>query len=183
MRKILSGMLGLVMVASVVGGVAYAAFSSTASVEGISFSSGDADLRVWDGDSYEPTFTSNWTFSGLLPGSTGTPQSFWLKNTSSTALTFNLTAKLRDGVVGDWDDFKANVSVAIADFGATPTEWYTLEQWNAGAGAFQSGSNTSLDQNEEQQYTMHVQVNPLAGNEFENKTLSSVEFDFTGTQP
>jgi len=184
MRKILSGMLGIVMTAAVVGGVAYAAFSSTASVEGVSFSTGDATLLVWDGDSYESVFTSGWTFSSLFPGATGTPQSFWLKNTSDVAVDLALTGKLRDGVVGDWTVFKNNVEIAITDFGEGPggTDWYDLETWNAGTAAFDAGSNFVLSQGEEQQYTMHVRVKSTAGSEMENQTLSGVNFDFTGTQ-
>lgn len=184
MRKILSGMLGIVMSASVVGGVAYAAFSSTASVEGVSFSTGDATLSVWDGDSYESVFTSGWSFSGLYPGATGTPQSFWLKNTSTVAVTLGLTGKLRNGVVGDWDAFKNNVEISITNFGVvSPTLWYDLETWNSGTPQFDSGSTLVLSQGQEQQYQMHVRVKPEAGNEIENKTLSGVNFDFTGTQP
>lgn len=186
MRKIISGMLGIVMTASVLGGVAYAAFSSTASVEGVSFSAGDADLRVWDGSSYVTSFVSGWTFSGLYPGYVyPTPQAFWLKNVSTVAIDLDVKGKLRDGVTGPWAVFKNNVQVAITDFGDLTIDegdWHDLEAWNAGPVSFAAGSNAILSPGEEQQYQLHVRVKGTAGSELENQTLESVEFDFTGTQ-
>jgi len=45
MRKILTGFLGLVMVVAVVGGTAYALFSSIVTVNNVAISAGNATLQ------------------------------------------------------------------------------------------------------------------------------------------
>lgn len=183
MKKILSGVLGIVVVASVVGGVAYAAFSSQASVLGTSFSTGSADLRIWDSDSYEQSWTANWTFSGLYPGLVSTPTNFWLKNTSDSPVSFSVKATLRSGVTGDWGELSPIVKVAITNSATPPAigdgAWKTLAQWNS-PGAYEIDAELAKD--EETQYYFHVYTDVSAGNEIAGKTLSGVNFDFVGTQ-
>lgn len=184
MRKIISGILGIVMTASVLGGVAYAAFSSTASVEGVSFTAGDADLKVWDGSAYAPVWVSGWTFTGLYPGYVAAPQPFWLKNESTVAVDLTVKGKLRDGVTGPWNVFKNNVEVSITEVGVPPAsdDWHNLEVWNAGDVSFAASADSVLSQGEQRQYQMNVRVAGFAGSDLENQTLSDVKFDFTGAQ-
>ncbi|MBP7119429.1 hypothetical protein KBA63_05090, partial [Candidatus Woesebacteria bacterium] len=69
MRKILSGMLGIVMTASVVGGVAYAAFTTTATVNGINITAGTASLVVGSNSGNLATiFPANLSISNVFPG-------------------------------------------------------------------------------------------------------------------
>jgi predicted ribosomally synthesized peptide with SipW-like signal peptide len=180
LKKIISSLLGIALTLSIIGGVAYAAFSDTAAVEGVSFSAGDAELSVWDGDTYEDVFTSNWDFSGIYPGYTNSAQTFWLKNESTSPVTFAVAGQLRNGVDGNWEELKDNVEVAIVPTGTDPVEgdWFTLNEWNTTGDEI----DTALDQNEEEQYTFHVRVLGSAPSTIEGTALSSVEFDFTGTQ-
>lgn len=173
--------MGIAMTVAVIGGVAYAAFSDTASVEGVSFSAGDATLSVWDGDSYEQTFTSGWNFSGMYPGYTNSTQTFWLKNESTSPVTFDITGTLRSGVTGDWTELSPNVEVAIIPVSDTDPagDYHTLAAWNS------PGGHSILPQlaaGAEQQYRVYVNVPVSAGSEIEGKSLSGVNFDFTGTQ-
>jgi hypothetical protein len=185
MRKILTGFMGLVMVSAVVGGVAYAAFSSQASVLGTSFSTGSADLQVGAGVSpaFASTFAPNWVFSGLYPGLVSTPTSFQLRNNSTSPVAFSITGSLRPGVTGDWGPLSSVVKVAITTSATAPAvgdpAWKTLAEWNA-PGAYSIDAN--LPQNIERLYYFHVYTDSAAGNEIAAKSLTGVNFDFVGTQ-
>jgi len=185
MRKILTGFMGLVMVSAVVGGVAYAAFSSQASVLGTSFSTGSANLQVGAGESpaFASTYTPSWVFSGLYPGLVSTPTTFQLKNSSTSPVSFSVTGTLRSGVTGDWGPLSSVVKVAITTSASAPavgnSAWKTLAEWNSPGGYV---IDSQLTQNEETLYYFHVYTDSAAGNEIAAKTLSGVNFDFVGTQ-
>lgn len=191
MRKIISGMLGIVMTASVVGGVAYAAFSSTASVEGVSFSSGDANLLVsLDNSNYSVTqnASSTWEFSGLYPNygvANDKSRDMFLKNTSTSDISLSVLGKLRSGVLeataGDWNVLKDKVWVLVAlssDIN-TNTGWHSLAEWNSSGFTLPGGS---IAKDAYEHYVFYVRVDGSAGNEISNAGISGVNFDFTGTQ-
>lgn len=183
MKKIISGILGLFVTVSVVGGIAYAQFvTPAASVQGISFTAGNADLKVWDGDSYESAFDALWNFNGLYPGYTASPTNFWLQNTSTAPVALDIKGTLRAGVTGNWDVWKNNVEVAITTSSTPPasnaTDWLTLDEWYTTGNTLPGGP---LAQTGEKQYFFHVRVLESATG-IENTTLSSVDFDFVGTQ-
>lgn len=64
MNKIISGLLGIMMVTAVVGGTAYALFSTTATVNGINITTGSAGLTVND----ETTLNAALNLNNLYPG-------------------------------------------------------------------------------------------------------------------
>jgi len=72
MRKILTGFLGLVLVAAVVSGTAYALFSSTVTANGVTFSTGNAKLEFYSASAtpanWAQTVTFPTTFTNLYPG-------------------------------------------------------------------------------------------------------------------
>jgi len=181
LKKIISGAIGIILTLSVAGGVAYAAFTSQASVLGVSFESGTPLLQVWNGSTYVSEWTSGWNFNNLYPNFTATPTDFWLQNSSTAPISMNIHAKLRDGVTGDWTDYSNDVQVAITDFGVAPVnaDWHSLATWNTTG----FDINGPLAQGAQHHYSFNVKVPASAGNEIVSQTLSGVNFDFTGSTP
>lgn len=185
MRKIITGVIGIILTLTVAGGVAYAAFTSQASVLGVAFNSGTAYLKVWNSSIYTDSWDSGWNFSGLYPGYNGeaSPKTFWLKNDSNVAINLAVTGKLRDGVTGDWSALSPYVQVAIRPVGdGAGLVYHTLAQWNTPGGYPIDGGFGAIAQGIERQYNYYVKVDPLADSSIASKSLTGVNFDFTGTQ-
>lgn len=74
-------------VAMVVSGVTYAAFVDSAALTGNSatLASANADLTLWDGDSFEPA-VAGFTFAGLEPGEESAKHDFYFKNDGNVDL-------------------------------------------------------------------------------------------------
>lgn len=190
MQKIISGFLGLVLVLTVVAGVAYAAFSSQASVSGVTFATGNAALQIskTGGEDWNSTIDfANTIFLGLFPLAERT-QEFDLKNNSSSVISLDLAAKLRDGVTettpGDWDALKDKISISfewwdVATSTYQTTGWATLNQWNTPGYPLEGGS---LAPGATRWYRFHVKVADATSAEIAGKSISNVFFDFTGTQ-
>lgn len=192
MKKILLGIVGVIMTVGLVSGAAYALFSDTVEVKGISIASGNADLQMKVGNSYEDsvdlTAFSSWT-SGLYPGKADWG-SFVLRNNSTSDIGLKLSMKLT-AADGNWNsnNLKKVVEFYIADDSSKPshayTSWYTLEEWNAADRPF----NVTLAQNEEKTFRIYYRVrttykdsgNPV-GNEVAGKSVTGIKFLITGTQ-
>lgn len=188
MRKILTGFLGILVVVSIVGGSAYALFTSTATVSGVTFATGNANLQVGsNGSTWASALNlSNNYFKNLYPLQK-TYYAFNLKNNSSSDIALNLTAKLRDGVgqknTGDWDKLKSKISVAFDYWDGSiyqPAGFATLAQWNSpGNYSLLSGS---LPKGANRWYRFHVNVADGTSTEMANAGIYNVVFEFTGTQ-
>lgn len=179
MKKILSGVLGVTMVVAVVVGTARAVFTSSATVGGVTFATGNATLNVWDGDSYE----SNWAipnyFSNMYPGFS-TNKDLWFKNNSTSPIALSLFGKINAGASGEWAGLKNVVQVAVnAADGSESTGWHTLNDWYT-TGYSLPGS--AIANGTERLYKFYVQVPSTYGNEIANMNLSGIVFNFTGTQ-
>lgn len=173
---------------------AFALFSSTATVSGVTFSTGNADLQVWDGSTWVADWTSpTFNFSNMFPGYGGTGasegtstsyQTMYLKNLSTSAIALNIVGTLRNGLTetpaGSWDALKDQVMVAVllSDWSGG-TGWHTLNEWYTTGYTLPGGS---LAQNTQREYRFYVRVNGAAGNEIATKGLTLVNFDFLGTQ-
>ncbi len=98
--KILRHLFLLIAMATVGASVTYAYFSSKASVNGVSFSTGTAVLKV----AKTNDVNTNWNFetltgdifSGIIPGWTRDYRVF-VKNTGSTVLKLTLSGNMTDG--------------------------------------------------------------------------------------
>lgn len=197
MNKILAGFIGLAMLSAVVGGTAYALFTSTATASGITFATGNADLRIWKPST--STWETDWSpdgmsFINMYPGYGGSgsnePNSteyerFYLKNLSTSPIGLDVAGKLRAGVVEtvsgvSWNTLKDVVYVAVVlpDWSAG-TGWHTLDEWYTNGFTLPGGS---LLQNTQREYRFYVRVDSTAGNEIAGQGISAVNFDFTGTQ-
>jgi len=187
MNKIITGLLGLVMVAAVVGGTAYALFSSTATVSGINISAGSAGIEVGSNNGNTTTnFNAGLNLSNLYPGYQNTT-TFVVKNTSTANIALAVKAQLT--AAGNWDQLADAVEVAV-DADAGSTGWQTLRTWNAAPINF---PGLTVAQNGFKTYTVYVRVplnysagTPLAGNpvgnEISGQSLNNVTFTLTGTQ-
>lgn len=189
MKKILLSILAIALTVSTVSATAYSLFTDTASVQGMTFTSGNADVQValdkLGGGTYETSFSDNvsfWSalnshlFGNLYPGKEDWGY-FRLKNNSASAIPLALTGKLKNGVSGDWEGLKDKIQIGITkDNGDGITGWHTLNEWNSAP-----ISMGSLAINEILTYKIYVRVLD-AGNEIANMKLSSVQFDIIGTQ-
>ena len=79
-RKIMMSGLSIVSALTLLGGTAFAAFTSTATATGNTFSTGAADLRISTNNvTYTPTVVNPFNKTGLTPGYDHT-FTFYLKN-------------------------------------------------------------------------------------------------------
>jgi len=78
-------------VAVIVGGVTFAAISSSVTLTGNTFSTANADLKIWNGSEYTDTSTG-FTVNNLVPGQFSDPNFFYFRNDSGTPL--DLTAEV-----------------------------------------------------------------------------------------
>ncbi len=195
MKKILFGLVGILLTAGLVGGSAYALFSDTAAVKGIKITSGNAELQValdkaeqgFDTVNtslrdtvYEPNYyidTAKW-LQNLYPGKEDWGY-FRLRNNSLSNIPLKLTAKLT--AANGWDSIlKDQVSLKITNETGTNdlTPWYTLNQWNASYRTIED----IIPYNKTETYRLYVKLNSSAGNTVAELSLSSVEFEILGTQ-
>ena len=183
MNKIFAGILGLMLVVGVTSGTAYALFSSKATASGLTFATGNADLRIWDGDSWESDWNPSFNFSGLYPGFTNF-QLFYLKNESTSPINLAVAGKIKPGVTenptGSWDTLKGVISVAmnLSDDSAG-TGWHTLNDWFTTGYDLPGGA---IAQTAQRNYKFYVQVDPSATDTIASKSISDLVFEFTGTQ-
>ena len=185
MKRIILSVLAIAMAIGITTGAAFALFSSTATVSGVTFFTGNADLKVWNKTSsaWTTDFSpSDFTFSNMYPTYT-TFQTFSLKNASTSNISFTLNAKLRNGITqppaGAWNVLKDVVRVRFTDSSGTivKKDWETLASWNSTGFDF----DTALAQNENRWYRIEVAVDDV-GNEISSQSISAINFDFLGTQ-
>lgn len=184
MRKILSGLLGVVMTASVVGGVAYAAFTTTGTVNGINITAGSASLNVGGAvDPISSTFNAGLTLSAVYPGygvANDKVTTFVVKNTGTVNLAISAQLTAADGWTTTGANLKNYVEVAVnASDDSSGTGYHTLADWNAGTIAF---PGTAVTPNENRTYKVYVRVPASAPDSIQGEHLENIGFTLTGTQ-
>jgi len=188
MRKIIMSVLAIVLAVGTVSGAAYALFSDTARVSGITIKSGSAVLQVRNSQSAgwtDATTFNNSVWTGMLyPGFTNpTPIRFWLKNASTADIGLKLTGKILDGATGDWDALKDVVAIRFNNVFANPpvpaTPWKTLNEWYAGGIAL---PQFLVPVGDDDEFTMEVKMLDGADDDAAGKLLQNITFEFTGTQ-
>lgn len=192
MKKILLSILAIALTVGTVSASAYALFSDTATVGGMTFTSGNADVQValdkLGGATYETGFANSVNFWGALnsklfgnmyPGFQEWGY-FRIKNNSASNITLNLTGQLRNGVTGNWDALKDKIQIRITkEDGSDLTGWVTLSDWNSTPRSLGSLPKSETPST----YRIYVQIpRDGVGNEIAGKTLSDVNFDIVGTQ-
>lgn len=164
MKKIFKSLFLVFFVAVLATGATRAVWTDAAEIQNNQFTSGNADLDLWNGNSYEDnisTFTANNIYPGWNQDFT-----FWAKNTSSSDITMDVIAKLKT-LTGN-NLMKNNVMLYFTWDGGTTGEW-TLQQWYDG-----QDSLGSLNQGVERLYTAHFRLPSTVGEDLENRTINFV---------
>lgn len=193
MRKIFSGLLGIMLVTAVVGGTAYALFSDKVTIGGTVLGTATPGLFVSlddEGDEgWGDSVNVGDTFANLLPGEYDWGE-LWIWNNSdgtTDKLDMDLRAKLT-AAGGDWEALKNAVQLRVCVYSADAdyhcdttqaTPFYTLADWNAAARQLLP---TPLIQGAKQHYTVVFYIPSSYGNEIANKQITGMAFEVTGTQ-
>jgi predicted ribosomally synthesized peptide with SipW-like signal peptide len=187
-KKIAMSALSIVTVVALVGGATFALFTDQATANDSTFASGNADLKLaLDGGAGEPD-AANFAdsiespdFSNLAPGFTG-DMTFWMKNTSTSAISLDVVADLTglsgsfgsDGVNHLPDALLVKWTCDTDDNGGlqdnTPTGEFSVNQWISGGTA----TLGTLAPGNAIVCRMHARVPATAGNEIQG---DSVTFD------
>jgi hypothetical protein len=179
MNKIFAGIVGLMLVVGVTSGTAYALFSSKATASGVTFATGNADLRIWDGSGWASDWNPSFDFSKLYPGYSDS-KPFSLYNNSTSPIALNIAAKLLGGASGDWDALKDVISVAVnLSDDSAGTGWHTLNEWYTTG---YSLPGNPVNQSTQADYKFYVTIDSTATDVIASKSLTGATFEFTGTQ-
>jgi hypothetical protein len=178
MNKIIAGIVGLVLVTGVTAGAARAAFTSNATVRGISITAGVPGLQVGpNAQALSDDWNTNLNLNNVYPGFTNST-TIVLHNSSTTGVNFSVSGLLTAAT--GWPNLKDAVEVLVSN-GVADTGWQTLSTWNAGpisipltGGMLTAGADQTL--------TVQVRVPTTVGNEISGQSLSNVTFTLTGTQ-
>ncbi len=179
MKKIISSILSIVLTISVVSGAAYAAFTDDAQIQGLSITTGNPDLRI-----YNPTtelYADNVNFGASLgtlfnrmyPGQ---ERSFTLllNNNTDSAISLSTFGKLTAAT--GWGPISDVIEVKVSD-GVTDTDWKSLTLWNSTGFAFPG----TMAQGAEKSYTFSVRIAAGTPNTFAGQSLSDIVFTLTGS--
>ena len=183
MNKIFTGILGLMLVVGVTSGTAYALFSSKATASNVTFATGNADLRLYNGSDWVANWDPSLSFLNLYPGYLSN-KPMYLKNISTSPIALTVVGKMKPGVtespLGSWNILKDAVSVAVnlSDDSAS-TGWHTLNEWFTTGYTLPGGA---IAQNTQKNYKFYVKIDASATDTISGKTISGIVFEFTGTQ-
>lgn len=203
MKKIVISLVAIVFTIGLVATAAYALFSDTVSVSGLTVHTGQPDLKItttmtgpWNRPSNPINFADTASFDGLFEDNLLYPgfgqaedkcATFALLNDSSVPISFDFTAQLPDGgvteeVVDSWNSLKDVVEIGLDNvYNPTGMVWNTLANWNYSSHAFDGVANTISPTNTKF-IKMCIKVPETAGNTISGKHLSNVTFNITGTQ-
>ncbi|HNY04419.1 MAG TPA: hypothetical protein PKI92_01540, partial [Candidatus Woesebacteria bacterium] len=176
----------LLLIALVVASVtasAFALFSSTTRVNGLTFSTGNADLQISsDGSTWGNTLTLNPAYTNMAVGFSNT-QTFYLKNNSLSNISLKVSNKLLEGTQANdpaiWTAIGGKINIAFEKYNGTI--WTslvsrTISQWK------DTGFDIdSLAFNTSQKYRLIVTTSALENTDA-GQVLSDLSFNFTGTQ-
>ncbi len=182
MKKILLSILAIALTVGTVSASAYALFTTTETVSGITITSGNADLVIYDGGTTNEISGFISTLNGKLANLYPKFRDYTnvdFKNTSSSKIGLKLKMQLTNAG-GNWGELKDKVYIAVTPVGVAPAggDWRTLASWNAGPVEF----GNIIAQGATGSYRVSIAVDDNAGNEISGKTLSNVTFVVTGTQ-
>jgi len=195
MKKILLSVLAIALTVGVVSGTAYALFTDTITVQGVTVTSGNADLNIYDGgsstaidDESSPTsdivMFLNSKLVNLYPGLVDyTEMDF--ENKSASEISLDLSFQITN-TGGNWNLLKDQIYIGIYPDGTYSstnlpvTGWHTLSYWADAARYFDS-ANPLTKAEGKRKYDIFVKVSSAADNTIANKTVSG-NLVFTGTQ-
>jgi len=183
MKKIFSSFLLIALLVTSVSLSAYALFSSTANIGGLTFSTGNADLQISaDGSTWSNSVNLLPLYENMTPDFTST-QDLYLKNISLSDISLNVYTQLVDSspVANEsaWNTIGEKVIVSfqkLVDSDWTNLVSGSLLQWrDAGFNFDNLAINTKGD------YRMLVNLIGVENTDA-GQVLSGLSFNFTGTQ-
>jgi hypothetical protein len=188
MKKIAMSLATIAMVATMSIGATGAYFSDQASVKGINFNSGNANLVIYgqnDDDVNITDVVSNWPKT-LYPGA-----SDWgvveLSNKRTANIALNVSGQLTEATGWNSSRLKEAVEIKItnANNSVTLVDYHNLVWWNAA----DRNLNLQIPQNTDATVRMYIRVRTNyasdgveVGNEVANMSLTNVKFVLTGAQ-
>lgn len=183
MKKIILSFLLIFLVLGAVSVSAYALFSSTATVSGLTFSTGSANLQISaDGSVWDSSFEPSQTYTNMAPGFLSS-QEFYMKNTSLSNINLKIHTKLIDNspaanssawsVIGNKIivTFQKQNGVIWIDLASG-----SLSHWQSTGFDFDT-----LAFNDSQKYKMVVSLEGIVDSD-SGQTLSGLSFVFVGVQ-
>lgn len=186
MRKVLSGVMGLVMTGAVVTASAYALWSAQATVSGFNFNTGSLSLLVSaDGTNFDDAINvSALSVNNAFPGFEDFT-TFYIQNDSEEDL--DISTRLVSADV--WDAaLAAEVEMAVVPEGGTPDtdgstpdtsdDYKSLADWNAAEHAF----SPALPANTTVPMDVYIRLPEDADTSLQGKSLENITFTITGTQ-
>lgn len=183
MKKIISSFLLIALVIASVSLSAYALFSSTANVSGLTFSTGSANLQIsTDALTWSSSVSLPSLYTNMTPDFTSS-QSIYLKNVSLSDIGLNVHTQLIDssattnGVA--WDTIGDKIIVSFqksVDSTWTDLVSGSLLEWRDNGFSFDT-----LALNSSQYYRMIVSLIGIE-NADAGQVLSGLSFNFVGTQ-
>jgi hypothetical protein len=171
MRKILMGLMAIVLLVGVTTATGYAVFSATATVNNVAFTTGTAGLQFsTDNNSWSSNYTYTNYFESLVYPGYDHFTTVYLYNNSTSNISLGVTAQLVSAT-GDWDTLSPVMHMVINGVDGT------LAQWNSGAFSI----NLTLTPGAHPGINVEFYVPHAAGNEISGKSVST-NWTFTGTQ-
>lgn len=188
MKKILTGILGIVLVASVVSASAYALFSSQAKVSGVTIASGNATLKIGAGGGGVTTSDLGLygiPFPKLYPGVSGELPQINLYNESTADFNLKVKGQITSlgNTSGNVNGLLDNVQVRVRNIGSgAVTPWLTLRQWRDEARDLPGTIPPGVYGLNKGEFVIELRVPASVGNEIANTTLQNMVITLTGTQ-
>jgi hypothetical protein len=195
MKKIILNVLAIALTVGVVSGTAYALFTDTVDIAGITITSGNADLKVAlnnetvSGASYTE-FRDNVSAPWDLKN---TAEKYWLKNfypgmedwghfrlrnDSKSEISLVLKGTITSATTWNLDLANSIQLMITNDDGTVVETWHTLENWNQNTYTFDG----VLAPNETKIYRVYVKLPISATDSVANMKLEDINFEITGTQ-
>lgn len=178
MKKIIAGIIGLLLVVGVTSGAAYALFFSTVKVNNVAISAGTSGLEFsTNGEDWYTDFT----FPDLLAENVAPGYhdhaTFYLKNTSSADIKLALKARLVSAPEG-WSVFANNMTVWLGNSaGSQGSGYFTLTDWNS----VERDLNITIPKGDTADMGIYVDIPSTVGNDIAGQTLRT-NWEITGTQ-
>jgi len=183
MKKIFPSLLLIALVVVSVTASALALFSSTAHVNGLTFSTGNADLQISsDGSYWSNTVTLSSLYENMAPGFTSS-QNIYLKNVSQSNIGLGIFTQLIDSSPSTngsaWEAIGSKINVSFQTF--VNSNWTNLASGTLLDWKDSGFSLGSLAFDSSQNYRFVVSLSGVENSDA-SQSLSNLSFQFVGTQ-
>lgn len=193
MKKIFMSILAIALTVGAVSGTAYALFTDTATISGITITAGNADLKIGNGDSdHADSIVGGVIPMSLYPGIGFTLPPVNLYNNSTSNINLRVKSQITDwqnNGNGDWGALADNLYSRVINVtnGSSYVygDWHTLREWHdtgydLPGSSIPSATNTLWTGKASYvtEYTIHSDV----GNGIANASIRNIVITMTGTQ-